>query len=164
MASILLHHSLQDIGINLLLQLAVQCSAHMEYRLVMNSVVLIHRIYMMLLQNPPMAGVLAQHQIQPTVACPNITEWLRYCDKHPQPSGDDLSAHIPKFEDQGYRQIDQITRATIEQLSDWLNIGKGIADLMISYAREDVRLLNEGRFSMATGVGNDVAGWNAAEQ
>jgi len=33
---------------------------------------------------------------------------------------------------------------------------------MISYAK-DVRLLNEGRFSMATGVGNDVAGWNAAE-
>jgi len=69
---------------------------------------------------------------------------------------------IPKFEDQGYRRINQITRATIEQLSDWLNIGKGIANLMISYAK-DVRLLNEGRFSMATGVGNDVAGWNAAE-
>ena len=131
----------------------------------MNLVALIHCIYMMLLQNPLMAtGALAQHQIQPTVACPNIAEWLHYCDKHPQHSGDNLSAHILKFEDQGYRRIDQITRATIEQLSDWLNIGKGIADLIISYAREDVRLLNEGRFSMATGVDNDVAGWNVAEQ
>ena len=109
-------------------------------------------------------GALAQHQIQPTVACPNIAEWLHYCDKHPQHSGDNLSTHISKFEDQGYWQIDQITWATIEQLSDWLNIGKCIADLIISYAREDVRLLNEGRFSMATGVDNDVAGWNAAEQ
>ena len=109
-------------------------------------------------------GVLAQHQIQPMVTCPNIAEWLCYCDKHPQHSGGNLSAHILKFEDQGYQWIDQITWETIEQLSDWLNIGKGIADLIISYAREDVRFLNEGRFSMATGVGNDVAGWNAAEQ
>jgi len=76
------------------------------------------------IQNPPMASALAQHQIQPMVAHPNIAEWLRYCDKHPQRSGDNLSAHIPKFEDQGYRRINQITRATIEQLSDWLNIGK----------------------------------------
>ena len=119
----------------------------------------------MLLQNPPMAtGVLAQHQIQTTVTCPNIAEWLHYCDKHPQCSRDNLSAHILKFEDQGYQKIDQIMQATIEQLLDWLNIGKGIADLIISYAREDVRLLNEGSFSMATGVGNDVAGWNVAEQ
>ena len=131
----------------------------------MNLVALIHCIYMMLLQNPPMTtGALAQHQIQPMVACPNIAEWLRYCDKHPQRSGDNLSAHILNFEDQGYQQINQIMQATIEQLSDWLNIGKGIADLIISYAKEDVRLLNEGSFSMATGVGNDVAGWNVAEQ
>jgi hypothetical protein len=163
MATILCH-LLQDLGINLLLQLVVQCSAHMEYRLVMNLVILIYCVYMMLLQNPPMAGVLAQHQIQPTVTWPNIAEWLHYCDKHPQHSRDNLSTHILKFEDQGYQWIDQITQAMIEKLLDWLNIGKGIADLIISYVREYVRLLNEGRFSMATGVGNDMVGWNAAEQ
>src|ERR1700737_4907308 len=119
----ILCHSLQVIGINPLLQLVVQCSTHMEYRLVMNSIVLIHRIYMILLQNPPMAGAMAQHQIRPMVAYPNIAEWLHYCDQHPQHSRDNLSAHIPKFEDQGYWRIDQITRATIEQISNWLDIG-----------------------------------------
>ena len=52
------------------------------------------------------------------VTCPNIAEWLHYCDKHPQRSGDNLSAHILNFEDQGYQQINQIMQATIEQLLD----------------------------------------------
>jgi hypothetical protein len=112
----------------------------------------------MLLQNPPV-----QLQLQPTITCPNIAEWLHYCDKHPQHCRNNLSAHIAKFEEQGYRHIDQITRATIEQLLDWLKIGKGIADLMITYAREDMRLLGEGRFSMGTEMGNEAGGHNESE-
>jgi hypothetical protein len=37
-----------------------------------------------------------------------------------------------------------------------LKIGKGILDLMITYAREDMRLLGEGRFLMGTEVGNNM--------
>ena len=70
--------------------------------------------------------------------------------------------YIPKFSDQGYWQIDQITWATVEQLLDWLGIGKGIADLLIMYAKEGVRLVSEGRFSMATTVGNN--GGNKKDQ
>jgi hypothetical protein len=112
----------------------------------------------MLSQNP-----LVQLQLQPTITCPNIAEWLCYCDKHLQYCRDNLSAHIAKFEEQGYQHIDQITRATIEQLSDWLKIGKGIADLKITYVREDMRLLGEGRFSMCTEVGNEAGGHNGSE-
>ena len=82
---------------------------------------------------------------------------MLFVNKHTaDAAGDSLNASLLQFEEQGYRRIDQITRATIEQLSDWLMIGKGIADLMITYAREDMRLLGEGRFSMGTKVGNDV--------
>ena len=70
--------------------------------------------------------------------------------------------YIPKFSNQGYRRIDQITQATVEQLSDWLRIGKGIADLLITYAKEDVRLVSEGRFLMATTAGNN--GGNETDQ
>ena len=63
--------------------------------------------------------------------------------------------YIPKFSNQGYQQIDQIAWATVEQLSDWLGIGKGIADLLIAYAKEDVKLVSEGRFSMQTAAGNN---------
>jgi hypothetical protein len=112
----------------------------------------------MLSQNP-----LVQLQLQPTITYPNIAEWLCYCDKHLQHCGDNLSAYIAKFEEQGYRHIDQITWATIEQLSDWLQIRKGIADLMITYVREDMRLLGEGRFSMGMEVGNEAGGHNGSE-
>jgi hypothetical protein len=71
--------------------------------------------------------------------------------------------HIGKFEEQGYRRIDQITQATIKQLSDWLKIRKGIADLMITYVREDMRLLGEGRFSMGMEMGNEAGGHNGSE-
>jgi hypothetical protein len=37
-----------------------------------------------------------------------------------------------------------------------LKIGKGIANLMITYAREDMRLLGKGRFSMGMEVGNNT--------
>jgi hypothetical protein len=112
----------------------------------------------MLSQNLPV-----QLQLQPTVTYPNIAEWLCYCDKHPQRYGDNLSAYIAKFEEQGYRHIDQITWATIEQLSDWLKIVKGIVDLMITYTREDMRLLGEGKFLMGMEVGNEAGGHNGSE-
>ena len=70
--------------------------------------------------------------------------------------------YILKFSDQGYWQIDQITQATVKQLSDWLGIGKGIADLLTMYVKKDMRLVSEGRFSMATTAVNN--GGNKTDQ
>ena len=97
----------------------------------------------------------APQQVSASVEYPHISEWLRYCDSHQHQRGDNLRMYIPKFSDQGYRRIDQIARATVEQLSDWLGIGKGIADLLIAYVKEDVRLVSEGRFSMPIAAGNN---------
>jgi hypothetical protein len=36
----------------------------------------------------------------------------------------------------------------VEKLSDWLGIGKGMANLLIRYAEEDVKLLKNGEFTM----------------
>jgi hypothetical protein len=59
-------------------------------------------------------------------------------------------------------QINQLTRdrISVEQLSEWIGIGKGIADLIIQYAEEDVALAKAGRLSLApnTLVGSSAEG------
>jgi hypothetical protein len=84
------------------------------------------------------------------VEFPKISEWLRYCDQHPQRGGENLSTYAWKFDKEGYRRINQLTgdRISVEKLSEWLNIGKGIADLIIRYAEEDVELVKAGEFQM----------------
>jgi hypothetical protein len=42
---------------------------------------------------------------------------------------------------------------TVEKLLDWLNIGKGMADLLIRYAEEDVELVKAGAFMMVLADG-----------
>lgn len=81
---------------------------------------------------------------------PLISEWIEYCDRHPNRVGGNLSSVIPKFQDQGFRYINQLTgsRVTIEKLSDWLSVGPGTADLIISYAEEDCKLIATGTFRM----------------
>ena len=37
---------------------------------------------------------------------------------------------------------------TIENLSNWLEIGKGTADLIIHYAKEDMVLVRDGKITM----------------
>ena len=37
---------------------------------------------------------------------------------------------------------------TVENLSNWLEIGKGTADLIIHYAEEDMVLVRDGKFTM----------------
>jgi hypothetical protein len=84
---------------------------------------------------------------------PMISEWLKYCDRHPQRRGENLSDHGWKFDKEGYRRIHQLTgdRITVENLSDWLMIGKGTADLLIRYAEEDIELVKAGTFMMVSG-------------
>ena len=46
--------------------------------------------------------------------------------------------------------INQLTSGcmSIENLSSWMNIGKGTADYIIQYADEDMVLMNNGEFKM----------------
>ena len=66
---------------------------------------------------------------------PKIEEWLRFCDHHPSRSGENFRAHAFNFASEGYRRINQLTRdrISVEEMSKWLGIGKGTADLIIGY-------------------------------
>jgi hypothetical protein len=37
---------------------------------------------------------------------------------------------------------------SVKNLSSWLHIGKGMADLIIQYAEEDMALVRDGKFTM----------------
>lgn len=112
---------------------------------------------------PNHAQLAATHMNNPPPPVPKKTEtpyirtWLEYCDSHPDRRGENFSAHAGKFDQQGYRRINQLTgdRMSVEKLSDWLSIGKGTADLLIQYAEEDMGLVNAGTFSMVLGDGFD---------
>jgi hypothetical protein len=81
---------------------------------------------------------------------PLISEWIDYCDRHPDRRGANLSALMPKFDDLGFRYINQLTgtRVTIDKLSEWLSVGPGTADLVIGFAEEDCQLILAGKFTM----------------
>lgn len=109
---------------------------------------------------PPQAGCSQDHEArqvqvaQPKplrhVRGPRISPWLQYCDRLVGRDGEDFFALMDKFDEQGFRTIDQLTssRISIEKLSDWLKIGKGTADLIIQYAEEDMALVRDGNFTM----------------
>jgi len=81
---------------------------------------------------------------------PLILPWLQYCDRFPGREGENLSALAVKFDTEGYRTIDQLTgsRMSVENLSNWFGIGKGVADRIIQYAEEDMALVGAGNFTM----------------
>jgi hypothetical protein len=81
---------------------------------------------------------------------PRILDWLGYCDCLPGHDGEFFSRLADKFDQEGYRTIDQLTgsRMSVENLSNWLEIGKGTADLIIQYAEEDMALVRDGKFTM----------------
>ena len=81
---------------------------------------------------------------------PRISPWLQYCDRLPDREGENFSALTGKFDKQGYQTIDQLTsnRMSIENLSSWLEIGKGTADLIIQYAEDDMARFRDGNFTM----------------
>jgi hypothetical protein len=56
----------------------------------------------------------------------NITDWLAYCDRHPDRCGEDFSAHSATFRNEGYRRIQQLisNRMTIKTLSTCLGWGR----------------------------------------
>ena len=108
---------------------------------------------------PALAPTLDRAATKPTikVSYPQITTWLAYCDRHADRRGEDFSALASKFDKEGFRRLNQLTgaRVTVEKLSEWLNIGKGTADLLMGYAEEDVELCKAGNFTMAFADGAD---------
>jgi hypothetical protein len=87
---------------------------------------------------------------QKTIRGPRISPWLQYCDRQPGREGENFSALAGKFDDEGYRTIDQLTgsRMSVENLSNWFGIRKGIADLIIQYVEEDMAFVRDGNFTM----------------
>jgi hypothetical protein len=79
---------------------------------------------------------------RPISSFPRIPKWLAYCDCHPEHEGDSLGDLTEMFDTQGFRWIHQLSsnHITIDNLSEWLGIGKGTADLIIGYAKEDCDL------------------------
>ena len=114
--------------------------------------------------NPTLPTVIGnpQQPIPTKTEVPKIRGWLNYCDKHPDRRGENFSAHAEKFDEEGYRRINQLTgeRMSVEKLSDWLNIGKGTADLLIQYAGEDMALVKAGAFSMELADSSELD-WHA---
>ena len=55
-----------------------------------------------------------------------------------------------RFNEQGYRTIDQLTGScmSVKNLSSWISIGKGTADYIIQYANEDMALVRNGNFTI----------------
>jgi hypothetical protein len=84
------------------------------------------------------------------VTYPMIAEWLVYCDNHLQHSGGDFTSLVPKFNQEGFQHLDQLTgeRITAGLLSEWLNISKGVADRLIRYAGKDIAAIHAGTFQM----------------
>jgi hypothetical protein len=100
---------------------------------------------------PQLPGPPANPTVAPRhVRGPRISDWLQYCDRLPGRDGELFFRLADKFNQEGYRTIDQLTtsRMSVENLSNWLNIGKGTADLIIQYAEEDMELVRDGKFSM----------------
>jgi hypothetical protein len=113
------------------------------------------------LPQPPGPGPQANPTALPAapprdVRGPQILEWLQYCD-HVPGRGDFFYELADKFIREGYRSIDQLTRSrmTVENLSNWLGIGKGTADLIIQYAEEDMALVRDGKFTMKAVLDGD---------
>jgi hypothetical protein len=106
---------------------------------------------------PQPAGAQAYGVPQPNptvplrhVRGPRISSWLQYCDRLPGRDGENFTALADKFDKQGYRTVDQLAdnQMSVENLSNWLEIGKGTAGLIIRYAGEDMALVRDGNFTM----------------
>ena len=98
---------------------------------------------------PPIAPMPAIAIIRPSDV-PKINLWLEYCDRHPDHSGDNLVDIAWKFEKESFHQIDQLvgTAVSVEKLSEWLGVGKGMAILLMKYTEEDLELVRSGKFTV----------------
>ncbi|KAF8343243.1 hypothetical protein F5887DRAFT_1075992 [Amanita rubescens] len=81
---------------------------------------------------------------------PPIPQWLCHCDRHPRRQNYKLGRYAPAFDREGFVCLDQLvgSQITISDLSDWLQIGRGTADLIIRCAEQDVLLIKNHKFEL----------------
>jgi len=98
----------------------------------------------------PMPATVASAAPTQPLNYPLIPEWIKYCDQHPNRSGASLTPVIPSLVKEGFCYVNQLRgdHVTIENLSRWLSIGPGTADLLMRFAEEDCRLIAAGTFTM----------------
>jgi hypothetical protein len=109
----------------------------------------------------PMPVVTSQTQNRPEVEIeyPLIGPWLNYLDSHPVRGKYQINfgRYAAAFQGEGFFAVNQLVsdHVTIEKLSNWLGIGKGIADLLIDYAQRDVESIKLGTLSARLGGTED---------
>ena len=81
---------------------------------------------------------------------PKLAAWLEYCDQHVDRSGDNMAQYKDHFEAEGFRCLDQLVGdiVSVDDLSRWLSIKKGVAVTILKYASDDMALVRAGKFSM----------------
>ncbi|KAH9956507.1 hypothetical protein BC827DRAFT_1378551 [Russula dissimulans] len=96
------------------------------------------------------AGPLPTPSNEQKVDLPTVPEWVLYCDNHPKRSKANLGDLCEKFTREGYLDIDQLSSACIspKDLAQSLEIGFGLASLIIRYADEDVASVHSGTLSL----------------
>jgi hypothetical protein len=61
-----------------------------------------------------------------------------------------MAQYKDKFEAEGFRRLDQLVGGivSVEDLSKWLSIKKGVAITVLKYASDNMALVRAGKFSM----------------
>ena len=100
--------------------------------------------------NQPQGNATPVAEPEPEYEYPSISQWLCHCDKHPRRQSYQLGRHAAAFEREGFACLDQLvgSRITISDLSEWLQIGRGTADLIIRCAEQDVLLVKNRKFEL----------------
>ena len=80
---------------------------------------------------------------------PDVERWCHYLDGHPLRNKDNIkfTPYASILKEKGFLRIKQLTTNFFkpEDLGRWLDIGVGIAVLIMQYAQEDVEEIRAGR-------------------
>jgi hypothetical protein len=79
---------------------------------------------------------------------PDSHDWVEYCDRVPRRSRANLGQYGDKLIEEGFLEIIQLTRVSPRDLAASLGIGLGLAELITTYAQEDVDQVWAGAFNM----------------
>jgi hypothetical protein len=92
----------------------------------------------------------ASGDIDPNIEFPEPHVWVKYCDTVPRRSRAQLGRFSDLLHDHCFFEITQLTRRRLSptDLANDLHILLGIAELMSTYAEEDVKQVQAGNFDM----------------
>ena len=84
------------------------------------------------------------------IVFPDVSDWAKYCDSIPRRRRADLGTLSDKFTQEGFFEINQLTkdRISLSELAQSLGIGFGIAGLIVRYVEEDIAQIRAGTFTM----------------